>query len=596
MEHITPQKVQLAVKAGFDRLAHYRKARVMYIRALIGQYGREVSGLTGEEPINLFYNVLRATVPNMVMDNPLNEVKTRFTSQKQYAELMSLALDTVERDIEMKDTLRAGIVSAFFGMAVFKVSLRASGLHLHVDDQRIDPGQVYASLVDLDDFVIDPSCKSLRSATFIGHKVTVPRQSLLDNDIYDKEIVKQLPTAGQKKETTVADLTKGNDAEFQQLQDMVNVVELWIPGAESLVTIPDPREFISEKYISIQEYYGPPTGPYEFMYFSPPVPDNPLPIAPASVIYDLHNMVNRVFKKTMDQSDRQRDLLLYNPAVADEARDIEEAKDGDAIACTQPKEVNVVSFGGQNDKNSGMLGQLQVWFNYMAGNPDQLSGQSSNAGSATQASILQSNSTVSVEDAKDIVYTTMGRISQKLAWYLHNDPLIELPMIRRKPGGEDEQVVLTPEQRTGEFVSFTFKIVRRSMNRLDPVIRSRRIVEFVSNIMPAITNTAMLMLQTGHQFNLEKALTRIADELGVGDWVQDLFADPDFEQRMMLMQQMGPQDAGGKNQITTGAIMQNHGYPSSIKVMGGSQMQNQQAQMGANEGQQIVRPQAEGGF
>lgn len=595
MEHVSPQQVQLAVKLGFERMNKYRKAQALFIKAFVGQYYGAQYGLTGEEPINLFYNVLRATVPNLVMDNPLNQVVTKHLEHKDYAELLSLALDSVERDLNLKDTLRAGIVSAFFGMAIFKVSLRAAGLHLEIDDQRIDPGQVYASLVDLDDFTMDPHCKDLRKSAFLGHRVTVPRQALLDNDLYDSEVVRKLPTAGKPgKGCDVADITRKNDYEFVHMQDMVNAVEVWIPAAEAIVTIPDPREYISEKYISIQEYYGPPTGPYEFMSFSPPVPGNPLPVAPASVIYDLHEMANRVFKKTMEQSERQKDILAYNPAFSDDARDILDARDGEAVACTDPKQVNLLSFGGQNQKNVDYLAQLQVWFNYMAGNPDQTSGVQSSARSATQAAILQNNANISIEDARGIVYDSTERISGKIAWYLHTDPLIELPLIKRKPGGEEVQVTLTPEQRAGDYLDFVYRIVKRSMNKLDPAIRSKNIMDFCTMVIPAAVNTAMLMMQLGRPFNLEVYLTRVADEMGIAEWVQDLFLDEQFHERMAMYQMMGAQNAGKGSAITGGAIMQNHGFATRPEAAAGGDTFNQRAQSGAANFQSAIRPMAGG--
>lgn len=597
MERIEPKQVQAAVKLGFERLSSYRKAQAMFIRAFVGQYYGTTYGITGEEPINLYYNVLRALVPNLVMENPSNQVVTDHAEHKQYAELQSLALDAVERDLDLKETLRAGIVSAFFGLAIFKVSLRAAGLHLELDDQRIDPGQVYASLVDLDDFTMDPHCKSLRKAAFLGHRITVPRQALLDSDLYDSEVVRKLPTAGKPgKGKDVADITRSNDYEFVHMQDMVNVVEVWVPAANAIITMPDPREFMSDKYLSLQEYYGPETGPYEFMSFSPPVPGNPLPVAPASVIYDLHDMANRVFKKTMEQSERQKDVLVYNPAFSDEARDLLDASDGGSIAVTDPKQVNVLSFGGQNQKNVDYLGQLQVWFNYMAGNPDQLSGAKSNATSATQAAILQNNSNVTVEDARSIVYGTTERISGKIAWYLHTDPLIDLPLIKRKPGGEEIQVRLTPEQRSGDYHDFIYRIVRRSMNKLDPAIRSKHIVDFCTMIIPAAVNTAMLMLQMGRPFNLEVYLTRVADEMGISEWVQDLFLDEQFDQRLAMYQMMGPQDSGKGSAITPGGIMQNHGFANRPQAAAGGDTFNQRAQSGAAEFQNIVRPMGGGMF
>ncbi|KKK77130.1 hypothetical protein LCGC14_2856690, partial [marine sediment metagenome] len=157
-EEIAPAKIQLVAKAGFERMRNYRRATAMFVREYAGYYYRQSKGLTGEEPINLIFNTIRAMVPNLVMKSPINEVTTKFTAYKQYAELLSLALDSVNEDIKLKNTIRAWIVSALFGWGIMKVGLAAKGEMIKFGDVNVDPGQVYAELVDLDNFIMDPVC------------------------------------------------------------------------------------------------------------------------------------------------------------------------------------------------------------------------------------------------------------------------------------------------------------------------------------------------------------------------------------------------------------------------------------------------------
>ena len=178
-------------------------------------------------------------------------------------------------------------------------------------------------------------------------------------------------------------------------------------------------------------------------------------------------------------------------------------------------------------------------------------------------------------------------MNRRIAWYLHHDPLIDIPLTKRTSGGEEIQLSLTPEQRQGDFLKYVFKIVQRSMSRLDPTIRSKRIMEFGTNILPAAANTAMIMMQMGMPFNLQRYLTRLAEELGIGDWVQDLFNDPEFERKLQLYMAMGPQNSGkaGGGSITSEGVMQNQGNPLARPVLTPGQEANQSAQVGAAEGQ-----------
>ena len=594
-EEVIPQKVQLVVKRGFERMQRYKKATTMFTKEFVGQYYRDAKGMRGEEPINLIFATIRSWVPNLVMQNPVNVLSTEIKDQRAYGELLGLSIDRVEKEIKLKKTLRAWIVSALFGLGIIKTSIAASGVSLQFGDINIDPGQVYAELVSLDNFVIDPVCTDLSKSSFYGDRITVPRQMLLDTDGYDHDLVRKLPTSKTPDAYQKESLTKQSTSvsEFNTLQDNVDVVELWVPEANSLITIPDPRQTTFDKYIRLIDYYGPDDGPYTYLSFTPPVQDNPLPISPVSIWYDLHKMANRVFTRTMEQSDRNKSVMLFNPAQADEAQDIADARDGDTIACVDPKGIQVVNFGGQNPKDELYLKELQTWYNYMAGNPDQMAGNLGGGGAgketATRSQILQSNANISIEDARDILYDATADVSRKIGWHLHTDPLIDMPVTKRRTGSDQVQLRLTPEQRQGDFLTFTFSVKQRSMSRLDPTIRAKRIVEFGTSLVPAIFNSAMISMQMGQPFNVQRAITDMSEALEIHEEVMDWFDDPMFDQKMAMMSAMGPQDkgkaeGGGTGSASNGAIAQNRGMMAP-PVMDQNQMNNQNAQMTAAESQ-----------
>ena len=589
-ENVTPAKIQMTVKRGFERVNRYRKARAMFLKQYVGQYYKTTKGLTGDEPINLIFQTIRSWVPNLVMQNPINRIVTRFTSQRFYAELLSLALNQVDQDIKLKQVLRGWVVGALFGLGIIKVGLAASGEMIQFGDKKIDPGQLYAELVDLDDFVFDPVCTALDKSSFLGSRIRTPRQLLLDTDGYDHDLILKLPRSRMGTSSNVENMTKKNIAvmEMYTLQDFVDVVELHVPDANALVTISDPDQIILPNYLRLTGYNGPKEGPYEFLSFTPPVPNNPLPVAPVSIWYDLHKMANRVFQKTMNQSDRQKDLLLYNPANSDGAEDIIEARDGDALASSDPASAKVVSYGGQNRDNEAMLNSLQVWYNYMAGNPDQMAGNMTSGTkgtkeTATRSSIMQANANVSIEDARDILYDATAGVNRRLAWYLHTDPLINIPLTKRQSGGEQKQLFLTPEQRCGDFLKFVFKIVQRSMSKMDPIVRSKRMMEFGTNILPGVMNAAMVGMHMGQRVNVTRMLTDMATELGIADDVADWFEDPEFEQKLKIMESMGPQNAGKAQGPSSGKPDQAN--PLARPIASPQQEFNQTSQAGAAESQ-----------
>jgi len=580
VEKENPRRVQLAVKNGFDRLRRYRKARAMFIKEYAGQYYASVKGMTGDSPINLIFHTIRTLVPNLVMQNPVNKVTTQVAAYNDYAWLLGLALDDINKKTNFKNILRGGIVSALFAMGVFKTGIANSGQIITWGDMNIDPGQVYTDLVDLDDLTIDPSCRIINKAAFIGDRNRVPRQILLDDPDCDHDLVMKLPKSFHPDaKNKIEKLTQMNlsQIEMTELQDYVDVVEVYVPDADALLLIPDPDVIIFDDYIKGEPFYGPKEGPYTFLSFTPPVPNNPLPVSEVSMWYDLHLMANKLMVKSMEQADRQKDIGIYDSSGADEAEDIRTSEDGDMIA-GNPDSVKVVSFGGQNRDNEAMLSQMQIWHNYMSGNPDQLAGLRSDAKTATQAQILETNANVIIEDERELIYECGAEINKKQAWYLHTDPLIKLPLSKRTPGGGYIQFELTPEQRCGDFLDFMFSLKARSMSRLEPTIKNELVMKFATQVFPNIMNSAMLAMQIGVPFNVQRCLTSLADQMEISADVQDWFNDPEFIKRIQLMMTMGPQNAGKAG--SAGNEINQNGNFGQNKIAGLGAQQNQGFQIG----------------
>jgi len=442
--------------------------------------------------------------------------------------------------------------------------------------------------------VFDTNCKVLGKPLFEGDRNRISRQLLLDDDNIDSDLVLQLPRSKHPdaaKKVEALTQSGASNSEIYELQDFVDVVELYVPEANALVLMADPHQAILDNYLTVRDFYGPKEGPYTKLALTQPVPDNPFPIAPVSIWFDMHHIANKVMKKMMLKADRQKDVAIVDPAGADEAEDLRTSDDGDMIT-GNPDTVKVVSFGGAKAEDDAVLRSLKDWYNYISGNPDQMSGDKAGAKTATGQSILDTNMNIGIEDLRSMVYDCSAELNKKMAWYLHTDPLIELPFTHRAPGGGQQQLVLTPEQRRGDFLDFFFTIKQRSMSRLSPEIRAKRIMEFGTNVIQSLAMTAQVSTQMGVPFNFQKSATDIADEMGILDEVQDWFVDPEFMQRLQLMLVMGPQNAGKAGTMGTSpaGTMQNQGSPSrAAPQMGPGQQMNQQFQQGANQAQSNIQ-------
>lgn len=573
-----PIKVAGLVRKGFQRMDNYRRARSMFVREYCGQYFKVPEGVSGDQPINMVFATIRAYVPNLVMVNPVNQVVTDVVALKDYAYFRSQRLNQLQKKLKIKNIFRGGIVNGIFGMGILETGLCASDSIIELDDVDVDPGQVFTKNIDIDDLVIDPDCVALDEANFIGHLIRVRRADLLEIDGLDRGLIMQMPLSAERtgeKDRKVEDLSKRglNYTELADVEDYVEVVRIWVPDANAFIYMADPRVQVHDKFIGVKPFYGPKTGPYSFLSLSQPVPNNPLPIPPVGIWYDLHTMINRSSKKLMERLDKQRDVFLYRPMYADLGQDLKEAMDQDWFASDDPQAVNKMSLGGVNPGDVEMLNTLQFWYNYIAGNPDQLSGVKQGANTATQAQILQSNASIVTQDYQDTIEDWATDVGEKQLWYLDTDPLIQMSL---------------PIEYQQSVNQMTCRIKRRSMQRLDPMVRSKRIIEFCTNVLPGVVVAAQQCMQMGIPFNLQKFLTNIAEEIDISDFMVDVFNDPDFQKKLNTYMQF-KSDAAGEQGINPRAIAQNSGLPSKKNIMSPSQESNQFAQMTSAESQGAQR-------
>jgi|GEM_PF-1101348 len=622
---ITPRKVQEAVHRGVKRMHNFRAARLMFLRNYVGQYYDRASGEVGTEALGLIFNAIRALVPHIVMNFPHFNLRSPYLAMQDYGELLGLAIDQHSIKIDVKSKYRRGLVDSIFTLGVWKTGLAQSNSLYAIDpDDRIDGGTVYTEVVDFDNFVVDPNSREhlFADARFLGDRIYISRQKLLDSGLYKNDLVERLPRVDSMHARDHAyELSMQGiqiDENFE-MEDIVEVIELWVPAARATVTVPGSREVTFEDFLRVDDFYGPDEGPYTLLALTPPVPGNPLPIPMVGVWNDLHILANKMAKKIVDQALRQKDIVTYRRAAADDAQEMLDAQDGESIACDDPDGVAVKSFGGQQNSNEVHLSQLQAWFNYMAANPDALAGLGMNTGSATETRVLAGNASVGLEDMRDMMYSAAAAEGRRRAWYFHTDPLIEIPLVRRKPmpaqyvpgmNGPlmvtpaqivEEQVLLTPEARRGDFIDFVFSVEPESMGRRDSRTRFAQALDFATKILPAAASSAQTMALLGIPFSAKEFIVRMAKDAGI-DWMDQVFYDPEFQQQMAMRMMSGPQPQDSKGQLgqkvqpnpsAGGSLMDQiaqNGQPAN--VMNNPDLTEQamaEFQSGANEGQAMVK-------
>jgi hypothetical protein len=181
------------------------------------------------------------------------------------------------------------------------------------------------------------------------------------------------------------------------------------------------------------------------------------------------------------------------------------------------------------------------------------------------------------------------------------------PMMMAPAQMVEEQIILTPELRRGEFLDFMFSVEPESMGRRDAKTRLAEAIEFAVKVIPAAAAASQTCMMMGVPFSFKEFVIEMARLAGI-TWMDRVFYDPEFQMQMMQRMMMGPQAekgqmapqsagvfggigtammGGGGNMM--GQIGQN-GQPSNVGSNPGMEEQiMSEFQSGANQGQQMVQ-------
>jgi hypothetical protein len=538
------QKLCRAVELGFQRMGPQRDARYKFLAQYVGPFYAKNKGTADSEerkasPINLMYNAVTTLVPNLVWNDPRVKIRTQVLAFKPYADTLELATNQLIAEIKLRATLRKAITDAMFGAGFIKTGIATSGQTLDLDGKWMDIGQPYADVVDFDDMVLDPLARHWDEMKFVGNRVRVAKFELLESGLYDNKLVEKLCARRDRLGKDAASLSGDYNAVQAFTGDVaeyVDLVEVYLPHEQTIVTIPHGNAGGGadyEKVLRTVEYEGPERGPYHMLGFAH-VPDNVLPIPPASIWYYLHTMGNRIARKVTRQAERMKQVLAYEGSAVEDAQEISDADDGEAVRVDNIAGIKEVGFGGTSDDAYAYLQWVKGEFNQQAGNIDLLGGTSADQGTLGQSEILQSNGQIRLADMQNQVQAFTGEVADDLVFFLHTDPLIDL-MLTKRVGGTDTQVRYTPEMREGSFKDYVLKVEPYSMAKPDPAKKARSVSEFITAGLPAI---AQNMQAFGPAFRPDAAIKIWARENGVEE-AEEMFDSAMLaQQQQMLMAQL----------------------------------------------------------
>jgi hypothetical protein len=477
------------------------------------------SGKTGEfQPMNLIDRGVSIIAPYLISKNPriLVDAKQGVPASRSFARTLELALEHLFREIRLsQQTLRPAVFNSLFDMGVVKTGIMTA-YQVEVFGYLHDVGQPYADCIPFEDYVGDPRARNREEMLLEGNHYWLPEEFLKTSGLFkhtdsvrSREVV--------HSETHPDEVSKKSEFTLdgcEDLRPMVRVTDLWIPDERIVVTIP--IEGQGDKIMRTVDYDGPEEGCYDVLRFKT-FPGTLIPIPPVFNMLGLNSIINRLVRKMSEQAQREKKVLLYDLASADDAELTNKTDDGGLAGVRNTEGMKEIEFGGVSETNFVFMNFLEQQYSIQGGNLYTIGGRETQADTLGQEQMLQANASKQLQDMVGQVHEFTKNIVHKLAWYLWSDPFIQIPVIK-EIGEFKLNVSFTPDKREGDFLDYTFDIEPYSMASMSPEMRYQRLLQLVGQV---ILPTVQIAASQGSMLNVDelvKEAARFLDIKNIDKW------------------------------------------------------------------------------
>ena len=521
------------------KLQTFRERRLGMIRQFVGGAWSD-GGAPDRVPVNFLEMALNIYRRQVAARAPRVMVRSKDGDNISFADDLEIALNIAIEDMKFDETMRRWVLEAMFGMGVLKVGLAPS------DQREImgfthDPGQPFADVVDFEDFVFDITAKRWDQVQFCGNRYALPLEAVQDLKMFPKKDLSKYErrTTNEQGDQKISNMVDdGGSYGEESYMDLVELWDIWLPYEGVVATFQtDPNGGLEDKEpLRVVEWDGPEGGPYHLLSFGD-VPGQIMPLPPAALMIDLHELGNRVFRKLARQADRQKTVTLVASANQDDGRRITNANDGDAVAVDRPEATKDVRYGGVDQAGLAFFQQLRQLTSYFGGNLETLGGLNNATNTASQEQLVKSQATMRIADMQERATAASTDVIKAIAFYMWNDPIRAYRIPKKIPNSDMTIMAeMKPEKRNGEFPDYAIEIVPFSMQSRTP---SERLQSAMQVMQTYIVPMSALLQQRGLVPNIEAFLKMSAELSGTPEIMDLVMKVPPQE----LMQ--GPPAPGG---------------------------------------------------
>lgn len=540
-------RLRESMKWSAEKLRPFQERHMDAVKYFAGNRYGENTGLD-KTPMNLMHLAVEIWLRQLAAQTPRSLILTRQSNLKASAFELEIATDYLLQQIVFGESLSEVVRSAIFSLGVMKVGL--SSMYLPESTGLGDGvGQPYAEPVLFEDWLHDMKARRCGEWDWCGNRYKMPYNATLENKEYDAKVRKQLVPAdgldfdevGGFGRVKSHDLSTPTDVVAEEYQQQVELWDIWIPSQKLLVTIPAQNGL---QPLLVKEWEGPHRGPYHLLGFSG-VPGNVVPAAPAQNVYDLQDIITKIFNQLGRQALRSKTLTLADGRAVEDgtAERIMEGEDGQVIRTGHIDGVKEMKYGGADPANQAYLVWLREIFSYLGGNIDAMGGLAQQAGTLGQEQLLVQSSSEMIRDMQSKVVTFTKNVVKDLAWYMYTDPHLQIPLSKNIENYGEIPFNWGPQKRKTNFFEYNFDIQPYSLQHKGPSQRLQTIMQLATQVLLPL---APQMEAWGMRFNLQKFVELISKYGDLPELV-DLISTqmPTQYEEFAMNQNMGKSASGG---------------------------------------------------
>lgn len=549
----------------------FRKGAYRLVSDYAGDgYGPSASaeGAKRETILNLLHQTVSSYMMALAANAPKVMVDTRQKHLRGFARHFELALNNLVKDIGLVHTIRRWVLDSYFMVGIVKVHLADSGLVEIEQDVWADPGFPFASNVSWDNAVADTLAKKWSEVEFVGDAYRIPFEYLKDDTVWIQDAVKDIhPSSKHETDSErLENIGRGQEIDVDEQVPMVDLLDLWLPREGKVVTYAcDFRAGQLKPYgkrVAEMEWTGGELGPYHILGFDE-VPENLMPIGPASHLAPLARHINNVYRKQVRRARNMKDNMTYTAAGEKSARNLMSANDMEAVQVNDVNEVGVHHVGGVDPQNQMFMLGMMEHFNTLAGNLSALAGLSPSADTLGQERLIQGAVSGRVAQMANRVNEAVVDLMKDLGRLLWDDSVNRIPGQQKLPGLDwaVAQSDWVPGDREGTFDDYDISIDIFSMPYKSAADQANTILNLVGSVYTPLES--QMMAQGG-----------MIDMRELNDLLSDLLNQPRLRDVIKFtapMPQEAPMGGGGGGPTTREYVRKSKGSQQ------GQNVQSQQA-------------------